>query len=106
MTIDNKSAAARPLFELGQIVSTPGALAACTPDYVLNCLQRHARGDWGNVCKEDWFTNEQALEEGHRIITSYSIDPSKPSKGYGENTIWIITEADRSVTTILLPSEY
>ncbi len=106
MTFNIKSAATRPLFELGQIVSTPAALAACTPDYVLSCLRRHARGNWGCVCKDDWLTNEEALKEGNRILSAYPIDASKPSKGSGENTIWIITEADRSVTTILLPSEY
>lgn len=93
-------------FELGQIVSTPGALKACAPDHLTECLARHARGDWGNVCKEDAARNDEALTEGSRILSAYPIDPAKPSKGYGSNTLWIITESDRSVTTFLLPSEY
>jgi len=96
----------RPRFTLGQIVSTPGALAACSREYLAACLARHARGDWGLVCKEDAASNERAIKDGSRILSSYAIDPTKPSKGFGENTLWIITESDRSVTTFLLPSEY
>jgi hypothetical protein len=77
---------ARSRFQLGQIVATPGAIDACSPEYLAGCLRRHARGDWG--------------------LSSYALDPSKPSKGFGDNTLWIITESDRSVTTFLLPSEY
>ena len=98
--------AGRPRFSLGQIVSTPGALAACSPDHLAECLTRHASGDWGRVCKEDAASNERAVKDGSRILSSYAIDPSKPSKGFGDNTLWIITESDRSVTTFLLPSEY
>lgn len=93
-------------FDLGQIVSTPGALAVCTPDRLLRYLNSHARGNWGCVCIEDWTANDDAVREGRRILSAYPIDPAKPSKGYGDNTLWIITEADRSVTTFLLPSEY
>jgi len=98
--------AGRPRFPLGQIVSTPGALEACSPEYLAECLTRHARGDWGLVCKEDAASNERAVKDGARILSSYAIDPTQPSKGFGENTLWIITESDRSVTTFLLPSEY
>jgi hypothetical protein len=94
------------LFDLGQVVATPGALDACTPEYLQECLSRHVRGDWGVVDKEDWRSNFEALMNGDRLSSAYPIDPAKPSKGYGENTLWIITEADRSVTTFLLPSEY
>jgi hypothetical protein len=93
-------------FALGQVVSTPGALEACSPDHLAECLTRHASGDWGCVCKADAAENELSLKEGFRILSAYPIDPAKPSKGWGENTLWIITEADRSVTTFLLPSEY
>jgi hypothetical protein len=93
-------------FDLGQIVSTPGALECCSPEHLLHCLARHARGDWGNVCAEDAATNDEALREGLRILSAYPIDPDKPCKGYGDNCLWMITEADRSVTTFLLPSEY
>jgi hypothetical protein len=93
-------------FELGRIVSTPGALEACSQDYLLECLTRHAGGDWGLVCKEDAAENELSLKQGFRLLSAYPIDPAKPSKGFGDNTLWIITEADRSATTFLLPSEY
>lgn len=93
-------------FPLGQIVATPGALAACDPHHMQTCLYRHSRGDWGNVCAEDRASNDQALIEGSRILSAYPLDPAKPSKGFGENCLWIITESDRSVTTFLLPSEY
>ena len=93
-------------FALGQVVSTPGALETCSCKYLNECLARHARGDWGVVCAEDATSNEEALSEGLRVLSAYPIDPAKPSKGWGENTLWIITEADRSVTTFLLPSEY
>jgi hypothetical protein len=98
--------AGRPRFSLGQIVSTPGALEACSPAHLADCLGRHARGDWGLVCKEDAASNERAVVAGSRILSSFAIDPTKPSKGFGDNTLWIITESDRSVTTFLLPSEY
>jgi hypothetical protein len=96
----------QPRFELGQIVSTPGALDACTREHMTRCLARHLIGDWGCVCPEDAETNNEALSCGFRILSAYPIDPAKPSEGFGENTLWIITEADRSVTTFLLPEEY
>jgi hypothetical protein len=98
--------AVKPKFDLGQIVSTPGALESCSPEHLTVCLARHASGDWGVVCAEDAASNDEALKEGLRVLSAYPIDPAKPSKGWGENTLWIITEADRSVTTFLLPSEY
>ena len=93
-------------FQLGRIVGTPPALAALkdaeqTP---LCFITRHAKGDWGDVCKEDKKTNDDAIaHEGDedkqgRLLSSY-----KTNKG---ETIWIITEWDRSVTTLLLPSDY
>lgn len=94
------------LFELGQIVATPGAIEACTPEHMQACLARHVRGDWGNICKDDWALNFEALMQGDRLLSAYAIDPTKPAKGFGENCLWIITEADRSVTTFLLPEEY
>jgi hypothetical protein len=96
----------RPSFELGQIVATPGALAATTDKQRFEHLKRHSIGDWGRVCGEDSNTNDQAVEDGGRILSAYPIDPAKPCKGFGDNTLWIITEGDRSVTTFLLPDEY
>ena len=93
-------------FSLGQIVATRGALDAISSARMQACLLRHCRGDWGNVCKEDAAQNDLALQEGLRILSAYAIDESKPAKGYGDNCFWIITEADRSVTTFLLPDEY
>src|SRR5437867_1212804 len=95
-----------PRFELGQIVSTPGALAACSNVQLQKCLARHLTGDWGCCCAEDKKTNDEALSTGERILSAYPIDPAKPSAGWGDNTLWIITEADRSATTFLLPEEY
>jgi hypothetical protein len=69
-------------------------------------LARHSIGDWGCLCSEDWKTNDEAAENGDRILSAYPIDPAKPCKGFGDNTLWIITEADRSVTTFLLADEY
>ena len=93
-------------FELGLIVATPGALGACSNAYMQKCLARHLTGDWGNVSDDDKQENELALSEGLRILSAYRIDPAKPCEGFGENTLWIITEADRSATTLLLPDEY
>ena len=90
----------RVLFELGTVVATPGALKALeeagqTP---LEFLARHWAGDWGELSDFDVQENELALEEGFRLLSSY-----RTAKG---DKIWVITEADRSVTTLLLPSEY
>jgi hypothetical protein len=75
-------------------------------DQLHQLLARHIRGDWGCVCPEDRKTNFEALFDGHRLLSAYPIDPAKPCKGWGDNCLWIITEADRSVTTFLLPEEY
>lgn len=86
------------LFKLGDIFVTPGALEVILEEDMNLALQRHANGDWGEVCKEDWELNDEALELGHRILSVYT-----SSNGV---KFWIITEADRSATTILLPEEY
>jgi len=96
----------QPLFSLGQVVATPGALDQANPVWMANCLARHMRGDWGSVCREDAATNNEAIREGFRVLSAYPIDETKPCEGHGNNTLWIITEADRSVTTFLLPNEY
>lgn len=96
----------RLLFPLGQLVTTRGALENVARSQMIGCLARHMRGDWGCVDAEDKQTNDEAIRLGARILSAYPIDPEKPCKGFGENTLWIITEADRSVTTFLLPEEY
>jgi len=85
-------------FELGQVVITKGALAELSQADVLNALRRHSTGDWGEICKEDKAENELSLREGFRIFSAY--------KSVQDVKFWIITEADRSATTILLPEEY
>ena len=83
---------------LGQTVITQGAIAVLANSDVLNALVRHAAGDWGDVCGEDRLANDEALRTGARLLSAYrDCDGVK---------FWIITEADRSVTTILLPEEY
>lgn len=84
--------------ELGQILITPGARDDLELKDVASSLVRHASGDFGDVCDEDWALNEEAMETGGRILSSY----------HDRNGVnfWIITEHDRSATTILLPHEY
>jgi hypothetical protein len=94
------------LFNLGCVVATPGALEACSQSHLSDCLNRHVRGDWGKVSAEDQQSNVEALTDSLRIFSAYPIDPALPCSGHGDNCLWIITEADRSVTTFLLPSEY
>ena len=89
----------KPLFKLGQVVATANALAfanQCQID-LFTLLKRHHSGDWGNLCSDDKDSNEMALITGERIFSSYEFETDK---------IWIITEADRSTTTILLPMDY
>lgn len=93
-------AGALPKFQLGRTVMTRGvhALVASGQFNPLPFLLRHARGDWGDLCDEDVKSNNQALRLEGRLMSSYKV---------GEMLIlWIITEWDRSVTTLLLPSEY
>ncbi len=71
--------------------------------FVQKCLSRHVRGDWGDPDEEDKETNNLALKEGTRLLSAYD-DDRFPKNGVA--TIWIITEADRSATTILFPDEY
>lgn len=93
-------------FTLGEVVITPAAQAVCPPDRVVELLQRHLRGDWGCLSADDREANTAAVDAGERLLSAYPIDPARPSKGHGANTLWVITEADRSVTTILLPQDY
>jgi hypothetical protein len=93
------------LFPMGQLSATPGALAAMGADQpegmllMAELLNRHASGDWGIAPPEDKEVNAEALREGLRLMSVYVLPDSMAE-------VWVITEADRSVTTILLPDEY
>jgi len=89
-----------PKFSLGQIVATPAALnvleeSGQTPAFF---LEQHVTGNWGIVGQEDSASNDEALADGSRILSAY--------KTLNGKKLWIITEADRSVTTLLLPEDY
>jgi|SRR3989338_909957 len=86
-------------FPLGQLVATPGALDLLerTGENAFELLQRHQCGDWGEVSPDDAIENENSIMNGCRILSRYEL---------GDERIWIITEADRSATTLLLPEEY
>jgi hypothetical protein len=93
-------AIATPKFELGQVVQTAGAMQAAqnTGELFGQYLRRHIMGDWGECCADDVKENEWSLENGERLMSVYLMSD--------KTKIWVITERDRSVTTILLPSEY
>jgi hypothetical protein len=88
------------LFELGQVVATPGALNALRTagQSPADFLSRHGNGDWGELDGHDQKENAIALRDGGRIVSSYQTATHE--------TLWVITEADRSSTCLLLPSEY
>lgn len=89
-----------PRFSPGMIVATAGVQTLIESNSLqpLPYLLRHLSGDWGDVYPEDWEENQSALEHGNRLLSVYHVTP--------ELTLWIITEWDRSVTTMLLPDEY
>lgn len=95
-----------PRFDLGRTMATPGALEALTELYGLGpgtlklreLMGRHHCGDWGDLDTHDTRANEQALRDGERLLSAYNLP--------GGTRIWIITEWDRSSTTVLLPDEY
>ncbi len=85
-------------FPLGRLVMTLHAKQTISIVDINTALNRHANCDWGDVCKDDWNTNNEAVENDGRLLSVY-----RDSKG---TKFWIITEWDRSVTTILLPEDY
>ena len=86
------------LFEPGQICMTPGAQGLAEQGLdLLVYVKRHLSGDWGDLCEEDKAENALSLQHGYRLMSSYPTPLGK---------LWLITEADRSSTTILLPEEY
>jgi hypothetical protein len=87
-------------FSLGRLFATPGAIMAAKEanDNLVGYLNRHAAGDWGDLSNDDRRANAEALKDGSRLLSAYHLkDGTK---------IWIITEVDRSATTVLLPAEY
>ncbi len=90
----------KALFPLGQVVATPGALDALeeAEQSPIEFLQRHQAGDWSEMVEEDQEENRRSVENGLRVFSSYTMKSDKK--------LWVITEWDRSVTTLLLPQEY
>jgi hypothetical protein len=87
------------LFRLGSVVATPGALQFCERHKInpLSLLGRHMAGDWGDLSADDAAANAHAIQHDLRVFSSYK---------FSDDKIWVITEADRSSTCILLPNEY
>ncbi|MCW0161158.1 hypothetical protein OIV56_00300 [Burkholderia pseudomallei] len=95
-----RTSSSEPLFPPGRVIMTVGVdelikTGRLNPYPYLFC---HLRGDWGDLCDEDRRRNDAAVNSGERLFSEYKVSPSL--------TLWIITEADRSATTVLLPSEY
>jgi hypothetical protein len=86
-----------PRFTRGRIVYTGTATLRLRTEEVLTALRRHAQGDWGDVLPEDAIANDLALKHGGRLFSAY---------GHGRDRFWLITDAARSVTTVLLPDDY
>jgi hypothetical protein len=85
-------------FPTGIVVITPNALESITQDDILTAIARHQSGDWGDVCAEDRKASDEALVQRTRILSVYH--------AANGTKFWLITEADRSVTTVLLPEDY
>lgn len=88
-----------PLFGLGQVVATPAAIEFCEVNavHLLTLVRRHCHGDFGDMDRDDIAANTRAIKSGARVFSSYQV---------GTKKVWVITEADRSSTCILLPEEY
>jgi hypothetical protein len=89
-------------FPLGRMVMTPGVQAAVNPMRLMEIFRLHASGDWGMVDEHNRNANDWSLQNDARLLSVYLIDPRKPDGP----KVWVITEADRSATTALLPEEY
>jgi hypothetical protein len=92
--------ASSPLFAAGHVVATPLAIEKLDPVTMGAALQRHMSGDWGDVDADDKAANDADVLNGGRLLSVYRVP------GYPDERFWIITEADRSATTFLLPEEY
>lgn len=89
----------RAKFDPGQLYATPGFMKKVNIDYAISALIEHVGGSWGCLTNDDWKANNDALEHGGRLLSVYPL----PNES---ETFYVITEADRSQTTFLLPSEY
>lgn len=98
MTPNDSSSSSGSLFAAGSIHATANATRTIPPDEVLAALARHLNGDWGDVDHDDCRANDRAVNEGSRIFSVYHTA--------GGVKFWVITEADRSSTTVLLPEDY
>ena len=98
MKIKRKPTVPYSLFPLGNLYSTRGINESLDRQEMFAMVARHACGDWGICCQEDKLANQQALKTGARLLSVY--------RSKSGDKIWIITEADRSATTVLYPSEY
>lgn len=89
----------KPLFSLGQVLITPALFSFLARNDVepFECLMQHRQGDWGLVCDEDKAANDAAVQGGNRLLSKYQL---------AGRYFWILTEADRSSTTLLFPDEY
>ena len=87
-----------PPVPLGQTVATPAALGVLSRTDIVTAFRRHAAGDWGEVDDEDRAANDDALTSGERLLSVY--------RSANGTAFWVVTEADRSVTTVLLPEDY
>lgn len=85
-------------FPLGRLLATRGAVNTLTGEQMMEMLVRHAGCDWGDVDDEDWRANNHALDVGTRLFSAYQVDD--------DTRVWVITEAGRHATTVLLPREY
>ena len=85
-------------FKLGRTLITPGAMEEIHPEDLMRGMQRHVRGDWGDCGTDDWALNDAAVHDGTRLLSVYH--------DRAGTAFWVITEADRSSTTVILPSEY
>jgi hypothetical protein len=96
--INNLQYSASGKFPLGAIVATPSILDLLTATEIFKLLDRHSAGDWGDLCDSDKKMNDKALISNDKLFSAYVTSTRKK--------VWIVTEASRSVTTIMLPSEY
>ena len=91
-------------FEPGRFLATPAVLKAVPRGMIFAAIDRHLNGDWGDVCDSDKRANDRALKDGSRLLSAYHTPALGDKKR--ETKFWIITEADRSATTVLLPEDY